>query len=71
MAMRIAIAAKKEEKALSLFFEASQIMCLAELLKQEQNLRSVSIYGKALSMPVVIGELSSVNERGCYQGLTL
>lgn len=50
MAMRIAIADKQEERRLSVFFEASEIMCLAELLQQQQqNLRSISIYGKAKS----------------------
>lgn len=55
MAMKIAIATKKQDRKLSLFFEASEIMCLAELLKQKQNLRSISIYGEALSTPPACG----------------
>ncbi len=46
MAMRIACAAKKEDKKLTIAFEASEVMCLAELLKQKQNLRSISVYGE-------------------------
>ena len=45
MAMRIACATKKRDKALSIDFEASKIVCLAELLKQKQDLHSVSVYG--------------------------
>ena len=48
MAMRIACATKKTDKALSvLLLEASEILCLAELLKQKQDLLSVCVYGKA------------------------
>ncbi len=46
MAMRIACAAKKEDKQLTIAFEASEVMCLAELLKQRQNLQSISVYGE-------------------------
>ncbi len=46
MAMRIACAAKKEGKKLTIAFEASEVMCLAELLKQKQNLRSISVNGE-------------------------
>ena len=46
MAMRIACATKKKDKALSVNLEASEIMCLAELLKQKQDLLSVHVYGK-------------------------
>lgn len=46
MTMRIACAAKKEDKKLTIAFEASEVMCLAELLKQKQNLRSISVYGE-------------------------
>lgn len=44
IALRIACAAKKEDKKLTIAFEASEVMCLAELLKQKQNLRSISVY---------------------------
>ena len=46
MAMRIACASKRKDKALSVNLEASEIMCLAELLKQKQDLLSVRVYGK-------------------------
>ena len=46
MAMRLACAAKTQDKKLTIAFEASEVMCLAELLKQKQNLRSISVYGE-------------------------
>ena len=47
MAMRIACATKREDKSLSVYFAASEMMCLAELLKQKQDVRSIGMYGKA------------------------
>ncbi|KAL3161572.1 hypothetical protein ABBQ32_010436 [Trebouxia sp. C0010 RCD-2024] len=49
--MRIVVA-QKQDKHLSIFFEASEIMCLAELLKYQQDLRSISIYGEVSSLPL-------------------
>ena len=48
MAMRIACAAHKADRGLSIGFEASEIMCLAESLKQEQNLRKITVFGEAM-----------------------
>ena len=46
IAMRIACATKKPDKPLNIGFSASEIMCLAELLQQKQDLLSVCVYGK-------------------------
>ena len=46
IAMRIACATKKPDKPLNIGCSASEIMCLAELLKQKQDLLSVCVYGK-------------------------
>ena len=47
MAMRIACATKRKDKSLSVYFAANEIMCLAELLKQKQDVQSIGMYGKA------------------------
>lgn len=51
MAMRLACAAHKGD-SLSIEFEASEIMCLAELLKQEQNLQKITVFGEAMSTSI-------------------
>ena len=47
MAMRVACAAHSAGKKLSVGFEANEIMCLAEILKQQQpDLRNILTKGK-------------------------
>ena len=47
MAMRIACATKRKDKPLKVDFAASEMMCLAELLKQKQDVQSICVHGKA------------------------
>lgn len=45
-AMKVACAAQKEDRQLSIGFEANEVMCLAEILKEQQDLHSICTFGK-------------------------
>lgn len=52
MAMRVACAAHSADKKLSIGFEANEIMCLAEILKQQQQgFREIFVDGKTSMTP--------------------
>ena len=48
-AMRLGCAMDTEKKSLDVSFEPTQLICLAELLKQKCGLRSLQIYGSKSS----------------------